>query len=229
VALVPSIGDESETIPWTVLRVTAHTVTPSVFFDSAPDSGYSTDDIAPAVPGSLQLAGADLAWDPSPDADFQYFTVYGSETGDPGNAVLLGYTIDPAFDVSAAAHAFYLVSATDDAGNESVAASVENPAVDAPAPHASFAFSLQAPRPNPSAGDATISFTLPAAARVVLDVIDVRGARVVTLIDTRADAGRHSKVWDGRDASGRSAAPGVYFLRLRADDSRLVRKLLRVR
>jgi hypothetical protein len=49
-----------------------------VYFDSAPDSGYSLDNVAPTVPQWLGVvyntgSGNALAWDESPEADFGYF------------------------------------------------------------------------------------------------------------------------------------------------------------
>src|SRR5688572_1132224 len=74
--------------------------------------------------------------------------------------------------------------------------------------------------PNP-AGAAVVSriaFTLPRAARVTLDVYDVRGARVRRLLDgDERPAGASSPSWDGRDDRGRAVPPGLYFLSLEAD------------
>ena len=47
-----------------------------------------------------------------------------------------------------------------------------------------------------------------------LDVFDIRGRRVVALMDAVVDAGRHEIVWSGEDADRRAVASGVYFVRL---------------
>ena len=70
--------DAAATVPWSVYYISAHTTTPSIFFDSPPDSGYSVDNIAPGVPLGMSVAyntgsGNELAWDPSPEPDFQYY------------------------------------------------------------------------------------------------------------------------------------------------------------
>jgi outer membrane protein assembly factor BamB/predicted phosphodiesterase len=49
-----------------------------------------------------------------------------------------------------------------------------------------------------------------------LDVIDVGGRRVRTLLRGPQSPGRHAVRWDGRDHAGRDVASGVYFLRLAA-------------
>ena len=86
---------------------------------------------------------------------------------------------------------------------------------------------LAAPSPNPSAGAARLRFSLPSAGHVSLRVHDVRGARVATLVNGRLPAGPHETHWDGRADDGSLAAPGVYFVELRAEESRLSRKLIR--
>jgi hypothetical protein len=79
-----------------------------------------------------------------------------------------------------------------------------------------FVTSLGAIKPNPTTGSARIEFSIgtnsPGRHRV--EVFDVRGRRVQTLIDGFPDPGRHEVQWSGRDATGRQAAPGVYFVRM---------------
>jgi len=73
--------------------------------------------------------------------------------------------------------------------------------------------------PNPvRAGMTThIRFGLPARAHARLDVFDLRGARVNTLLDGTLEAGERDVAWDGRDHQGRTVAAGVYFYRLEAE------------
>ena len=55
---------------------------------------------------------------------------------------------------------------------------------------------------------------LPHPARVRLDVYDLQGRRVRTLVDRELPAGANVMPWDGRDANGASAERGLYFARL---------------
>ncbi len=84
-------------------------------------------------------------------------------------------------------------------------------------------------RPNPFNPRTTVSFDLAAAGRVTLDVFDLRGRLVRTLVDERLPAGRHDVLWDGRDAGGRETASGVYLCRLRAGGADQMRKMTLVR
>ncbi len=68
--------------------------------------------------------------------------------------------------------------------------------------------------PNPFGPETRINYRLAQAGPVSLLVFDAAGRQVRTLIHTSQDAGAYSIRWDGRDDSGRSVAPGVYFYRL---------------
>jgi flagellar hook assembly protein FlgD len=70
--------------------------------------------------------------------------------------------------------------------------------------------------PNPFNPTTTIGFTVPAAAPVRLQVFDLRGRLVATLVDEELRAGQHEVIWTGSDASGREVPSGVYLSRLAA-------------
>ena len=75
---------------------------------------------------------------------------------------------------------------------------------------------LTSPVPNPFNPQTTVSFNLPSAAEVRLDVYDARGLRVARLVDGHRLAGSHTVTWDGRNENGRSLPSGVYLMRLEA-------------
>jgi hypothetical protein len=83
--------------------------------------------------------------------------------------------------------------------------------------------------PNPFTARTTIRFRLARRAQVNLGVYDVEGRLVATLFDGAAEAGMHCVGWAPGSAGGRAPAPGVYFLRLKAGDSRQVGKVLLVK
>ena len=84
--------------------------------------------------------------------------------------------------------------------------------------------SLDAPRPNPARGAATIGFSLPEAGAVRLTVVDLLGREVAILADGETAAGRHTATLD---ASG--LAPGVYVVRLASGTEALTRRVVVVR
>lgn len=85
-------------------------------------------------------------------------------------------------------------------------------------------FALEANQPNPFARQTTIRFALPHDARVRLEVFNLAGRRVSTLVDADRPAGRHSVVF--RPASGRDLASGVYFVRMASGTFEQTRKML---
>jgi hypothetical protein len=72
-------------------------------------------------------------------------------------------------------------------------------------------FELQRVSPNPFNPVTTISFSLPEAARVTLNVYDVTGRQVAQLVNGLTDAGAHQVTFDGSNL-----ASGVYLYRLTA-------------
>jgi hypothetical protein len=103
-------------------------------------------------------------------------------------------------------------------------------AVGANVPASGFPFVLEASRPNPFRDVTEISFSLPSDGPVRLAVYDVAGRLVQRLAEgQRLPAGRHARTWDGKDQSGRFAAPGVYYYRLEAGERFATRSLLLLR
>ncbi|RLC30887.1 MAG: hypothetical protein DRH37_04330 [Deltaproteobacteria bacterium] len=68
--------------------------------------------------------------------------------------------------------------------------------------------------PNPFNPQTQVKFALARAGVVRLDVFDLRGARVRTLVDEPMEAGMHEIAWDGRNEAGTRVASGVYVVKL---------------
>lgn len=80
--------------------------------------------------------------------------------------------------------------------------------------------------PNPFNPSTTIPFNVSRDARVVIEVFDILGRRVATLLDEVKLAGGYEVVWTGRDDSARPVSSGVYFARLTTDGYTATTKLL---
>jgi hypothetical protein len=78
--------------------------------------------------------------------------------------------------------------------------------------------------PNPFNARTTISFTLHEPSRTTLEIFDIRGSRVATLIDRDMSAGDHTVIWD---ASRR--ASGIYFYRLTTDQKSETRQAVLIK
>jgi hypothetical protein len=81
-------------------------------------------------------------------------------------------------------------------------------------------FALRAAAPNPSRGAVTFAFELPTPARAKLEVFDLAGRRVATVVDAPLAAGVYHY------PTTLDVAPGVYLYRLRAGDYAASKKLV---
>lgn len=70
--------------------------------------------------------------------------------------------------------------------------------------------------PNPSRGATVIEFAMPAAGALRIDVYDIEGALVRTLVEREVGAGPGIAMWSGIDTGGTAVSPGIYFLRVAA-------------
>ncbi len=67
--------------------------------------------------------------------------------------------------------------------------------------------------PSPARASLRLSLELPSAGAGRLEVFDVRGARVATLVDGPLSAGHNEYRWDLRASSGAPVSAGIYFAR----------------
>jgi len=87
-------------------------------------------------------------------------------------------------------------------------------------------FSLAQNTPNPFNPSTEIQFSLPRPAEVTLNVYNIKGQVVTTLVSDLVAAGVHTVVWDGTSSRGDNVASGVYFYQLKAGSFSQTRKML---
>ncbi len=75
-------------------------------------------------------------------------------------------------------------------------------------------FAIDGNHPNPFNPATTIDFSLDRAGAVAIDLYDMRGQRVRSLVSETMPAGAHSVRWDGLDDAGRNVASGTYVARM---------------
>ncbi|RKZ27773.1 hypothetical protein DRQ26_02505, partial [bacterium] len=90
-------------------------------------------------------------------------------------------------------------------------------------------FSLAANVPNPFNASTDITFALPVKSNVTLEVMDVSGRIIKTLVDGEIESGIHTIRWNGTDNTGAEVSSGVYFYRLRTDAYSETRKMMLVK
>jgi hypothetical protein len=73
---------------------------------------------------------------------------------------------------------------------------------------------LDVPQPNPGKDGFRISFTLTVDDWVQLDLYDIKGRRVASVLEGFTKAGYHEAVWDPGSDPALRLSPGLYFIRL---------------
>ena len=87
-------------------------------------------------------------------------------------------------------------------------------------------YNLGANYPNPFNPSTIIPYELPAPMHVQLEVFNILGQQITTLVDKEQPAGFHTAHWDATDASGEAVAAGVYLYRLSSDRVQTTRSML---
>ena len=87
-------------------------------------------------------------------------------------------------------------------------------------------FALNTNYPNPFNPTTTISFDVPEASDVRLEVYDMMGRRVATLLNGQLNAGRYEASWNARTDAGTPVASGVYLYRMQAGSFEAVRRMV---
>ncbi len=88
---------------------------------------------------------------------------------------------------------------------------------------------LQPNTPNPFREQTVVSYRLRSAGHVRVQVYNIAGQLVNTLVDTHQGAGQYNVTWFGTDGGGRRVSNGVYFCRLQFEDHTAMRKLIKLR
>jgi hypothetical protein len=212
---------------------------------------YIYRDLAPRIPDSLN-AEIDfensliyLSWRFNREADFNHYLLYRDTVSgfEPGVFNLVAepdtsYYVDG--DFPDGANYYYKIAAIDNQDNLSnysdelavILTSIwDRPGVEIP-----LMTGIINNYPNPFNSNTTIAYRVanigPIPAKINIDIYDIMGHKVRSLLNERKEVGEHSVVWDGRDDEGRDCATGVYFARITQwDEPRLSskRKLLLLR
>ena len=221
--------------PRTYFMVVALTADNAQYWQSAPDSGYSVDNLAPATPapftGSYSAGVTHLHWGRCFESDLDGYRVYRGATAGfvPGPGNLIGAQADTGLAVAGPAGSYYKLSAIDIHGNESAYALLgPGGTVDVPDATPNI-LRLLPPRPNPARGVTEFALWLPEAGQVSFVLHDTQGRQVRELVRGRQPAGEQRVIWDGRDDGGRSVPGGLYFATLKAAGRTLEARLVWLR
>jgi hypothetical protein len=169
--------------------------------------------------------GVELAWGITMDTGIGGFNIYRSSSAHDDGSAINGASL-----ISSRARSYtddtargelgyvYVLGAVIDDGTEVRSSRVEVPG-EAPA------LDLGQNFPNPFNAATRIPYAIEAQGHVSLQVFDVNGRLVETLVNGTKTAGRHSAPWNGKDRSGIPVSSGVYVVRLEAGGHVATRKI----
>jgi hypothetical protein len=194
-------------------------------------SSYEYLDLAPLVPDSLSVAViADtifLSWRYNYESDFGHYQVhretYPGFEPDMFNMIAepeTSYYVDT--DWTSDHNYYYRIAAVDNQDNlsdyseelEVITTGIdggwgaEMPTITA----------IQSNYPNPFNSHTTIIYTVanlgPIPAQINIDIFDIMGRKVKTLVNERKEVGIHRVTWDCKNDAGSECPSGVYFARM---------------
>lgn len=188
----------------------------------------------PRVTGCTATAlpqGVRLGWHKSPSPDVQWYALYrgADSTFVPGTGNFLTAVGAPDttwLDTTAPAGAWYCIAAVDSAGYAGGYAPRVRAAPPSDVMAAGFGLRLHAVSPCVSGRGTWVAFELAATGDARLELFTIDGRLVRGLAHGTWSAGPRRLFWDGRDAGGRTAAAGVYLLRLQAGEREVRQKLV---
>jgi flagellar hook assembly protein FlgD len=72
--------------------------------------------------------------------------------------------------------------------------------------------------PNPFNPSTTISFSVAQDnSPVSIEIYNIKGQKISSLLNSQLPKGNHSIVWDGKDEMNRTVSSGVYFIRMNCE------------
>jgi hypothetical protein len=83
--------------------------------------------------------------------------------------------------------------------------------------------------PNPFNPVTTLTYDVAQTGNVTIQIYDVSGRLVTTLLNARVAVGRHTVEWNGKNANGSLVPSGIYFYRMKTAGYEATRKMILVR
>jgi len=87
-------------------------------------------------------------------------------------------------------------------------------------------YSLSDAYPNPFNPTTTLSFSVPTEGVISLNIYDMTGRLVSTLVDGNLKQGYHSITWNGMDSNGHAVSSGMYIYSLKGEGISITKKMV---
>ncbi|RJQ15871.1 T9SS C-terminal target domain-containing protein [Candidatus Woesearchaeota archaeon] len=114
---------------------------------------------------------------------------------------------------------------TDAQGNFSLNLTVSG-ILDGPASNGNFSYQLEQNYPNPFNPSTIIPYTLEKDGRVSIEIFNILGQKVKTVVDGYQELGNHAIEWNGTDDRGNGVSAGVYLLRMQTGNFQSAKKMV---
>jgi len=227
---VDSLGQSNDS---TSFRVIALNYAMDYTFYSDEYNGFSVDNIAPGVPGGLNVTlentQATISWFPSLEDDFQYYSLEKDTDATFQNAQAFN-TAQNTFtdsDIADGLTYYYRIRAVDYSGNYSdYSEIVQLSTLSSDNVNIADDFMLHQNYPNPFNPITNLRYDVPKDVFVSIRVIDISGNLIKTLVYEVMSSGYKSIQWDGTNNQGESVSAGVYLYKIQADDFSQTKKMI---
>ncbi len=83
--------------------------------------------------------------------------------------------------------------------------------------------------PNPFNPETTISYHIPKKGHVTIDIYNIKGQKIRSLLKEEQEAGQHSIIWKGHNDQGQKVSSGTYLYRVKSGDEEIVNKMMLVK
>lgn len=80
--------------------------------------------------------------------------------------------------------------------------------------------------PNPFNPETTIQYSLLQESKVELNIYNIKGQKVKTLVNETLESGNHTVIWNGTDNNGKSVSSGIYFYKMKTDNHEETKKMI---
>ncbi len=80
--------------------------------------------------------------------------------------------------------------------------------------------------PNPFNPKTTILFEIAEKGKTEVDIFNIKGQKVKTLLNENIEAGNHSIFWNGKNDNGQQVASGMYFYKVSVNGNQKTNKML---
>ena len=80
--------------------------------------------------------------------------------------------------------------------------------------------------PNPFNPETTIQYSVKETDHISIEIYNIKGQKVKTLVNSVHEQGKYSLVWNGTDSHSKNSSSGIYFCVMKGNEYRSVRKMV---